>query len=103
MVLLSLSVPSPRLSMSSDQHNTTVPPITTTQPCPKPRRYPLSALSPTLVLIAPWAPWILCEVQKLIVFDASKRETHHPGNGFKKLARRLKSGYKLQMYVPPRT
>ncbi|CAN0195471.1 unnamed protein product, partial [Ectocarpus sp. 4 AP-2014] len=25
------------------------------------------------------------------------RETHHPGNGFKKLARRLKSGYKLQI------
>ncbi|CAM9748764.1 unnamed protein product, partial [Sphacelaria rigidula] len=35
--------------------------------------------------------------QKVIVFDASKRETHHPGNGFKKLARRLKSTYKLQM------
>ncbi|CAB1102185.1 unnamed protein product [Ectocarpus sp. CCAP 1310/34] len=36
-------------------------------------------------------------VVKVIVFDVSKRETHHPGNGFKKLARRLKSGYKLQI------
>lgn len=44
-------------------------------------------------------PSSLCSMrnQKVIVFDASKRETHHPGNGFKKLSRRLKSGYKLQM------
>ena len=33
--------------------------------------------------------------QKLILFDASKRETHHPGSGFKKLARRLKGTYKV--------
>eukprot|EP00752_Nemacystus_decipiens_P018347 g16459.t1 len=39
----------------------------------------------------------ISEARKVIVFDASKRETHHPGNGFKKLARRLKSGYKLQI------
>jgi hypothetical protein len=30
-----------------------------------------------------------------IVFDASKRETHHPGSGFKKLARRLKGEHKV--------
>ena len=30
-----------------------------------------------------------------ILFNNSKRETHHPNNGFKKLGRRLKGTYKL--------
>ena len=33
--------------------------------------------------------------QKTIVFDVSKRETHHPGGGFKKLARRLKGSFRV--------
>ncbi len=33
-----------------------------------------------------------------ILFNNSKRETHHPNNGFKKLCRRLKGTYKLQTY-----
>jgi hypothetical protein len=34
-----------------------------------------------------------------ILFNNSKRETHHAGNGFKKLSRRLKGTYKLATYV----
>ncbi|KAG5178614.1 Intrafragellar transport 52, osm-6-like protein, partial [Tribonema minus] len=33
--------------------------------------------------------------QKSITFDVSKRENYHPGGGFKKLARRLKTSYKV--------
>ncbi|CAM9519151.1 unnamed protein product [Ascophyllum nodosum] len=54
-----------------------------------------------------YAKWNMAQVQarstpgstpqKTILFDASKRETHHPGYGFKKLSRRLKSCYKLQI------
>ena len=36
-------------------------------------------------------------MQKTIVFDVSKRETHHPGAGFKKLARRLKAVFKVSV------
>mmetsp|Transcript_10515 Transcript_10515/g.16538 ORF Transcript_10515/g.16538 Transcript_10515/m.16538 type:complete len:386 (-) Transcript_10515:262-1419(-) len=35
--------------------------------------------------------------KKVICFDASKRETHHPNNGFKKLFRKLRSNYKVQV------
>jgi intraflagellar transport protein 52 len=34
-------------------------------------------------------------VEKTILFDASKRETHHPGSGFKKLFRRLRGSNKV--------
>ena len=34
-------------------------------------------------------------VQEKIVFNASKRETHHPGSGFKKFFRRLRSQYSV--------
>ncbi|CAM9488844.1 unnamed protein product, partial [Phaeothamnion confervicola] len=37
----------------------------------------------------------LAQPEKLVLFDASKRESHHPGTGFKKLARRLKSSYRV--------
>lgn len=33
----------------------------------------------------------------VVMFDASKRETHHPGNGFKRLFRRLRANYKVQV------
>jgi intraflagellar transport protein 52 len=33
--------------------------------------------------------------EKVILFDASKRETHHPGSGFKKLYRRLRANHKV--------
>ncbi|KAJ1422136.1 hypothetical protein B484DRAFT_452508 [Ochromonadaceae sp. CCMP2298] len=33
--------------------------------------------------------------KKNIVFNASKKETHHPNSGFKKLFRRLRSNYKV--------
>ena len=36
-------------------------------------------------------------VGKVLMFDASKKETHHPGSGYKKLGRRLKGGCKLQL------
>lgn len=35
------------------------------------------------------------KLKKTIVFNASKKETHHPNSGFKKLCRRLKSSYKV--------
>ena len=38
----------------------------------------------------------LC-LQKTILFDVSKRETHHPGAGFKKLTRRLKGAFKVSI------
>ncbi len=31
------------------------------------------------------------------MFNASKRETHHPNSGFKKLFRRLRATYKVDM------
>jgi intraflagellar transport protein 52 len=33
--------------------------------------------------------------KKHIVFNCTKRETHHPNNGFKKLCRRLRNGFQL--------
>jgi len=33
--------------------------------------------------------------KKTIKFNANKKETHHPGNGFKKLSRRLKQNYQI--------
>lgn len=33
--------------------------------------------------------------KKSVLFNVTKKETHHPGNGFKKLARRLKANYKF--------
>ena len=33
--------------------------------------------------------------EKVILFDASKRETHHAGSGFKKLYRRLRANHKV--------
>jgi hypothetical protein len=34
-------------------------------------------------------------LQRSIVFNATKRETHHPNNGFKKLLRKLRSSFKV--------
>jgi len=33
----------------------------------------------------------------VLLFNASKKESHHPNNGFKKLYRRLKGSYKVQL------
>jgi hypothetical protein len=35
------------------------------------------------------------QTQKVICFDASKREAFHPNSGYKKLFRRLRGGYKV--------
>lgn len=33
--------------------------------------------------------------QKSILFNANKKETHHPSSGFKKLFRKLRNNYKV--------
>eukprot|EP01038_Epipyxis_sp_PR26KG_P005310 gene5310-7374_t len=33
--------------------------------------------------------------KKIVLFNASKKESHHPNSGFKKICRRLKSSYKV--------
>lgn len=33
--------------------------------------------------------------KKSVVFNVTKKETHHPNSGFKKLVRRLKANYKF--------
>lgn len=38
------------------------------------------------------------EDQGVIVFDVSKRETHHPSSGYKQLHRKLRTTYKCQVY-----
>ncbi len=63
------------------------------------------ALSPPLLL--PRGVWRRCEcgvvvapqLGKQLLFNNSKRETHHPGNGFKKLCRRLKGSFKVETCV----
>ena len=40
----------------------------------------------------------LCRAQ-VLMFNGSKKESHHPSSGFKKLYRRLKGTYKVQLYV----
>jgi len=39
--------------------------------------------------------------QKVIFFDASKKETHHPKSGFKKLFRKLRTVYKVEVNNEP--
>lgn len=36
----------------------------------------------------------------VLLFDVSKRETHHPNSGFKKLFRRVRANFKCDVYVP---
>ena len=35
----------------------------------------------------------------VLLFDASKRETHHRASGFKKLFQRVRANFKCELYV----
>lgn len=48
-------------------------------------------------LYAPACVLLWCCEQKVVMFDACKREAFHPNSGFKKLFRRLRGSYKVAL------
>lgn len=58
-----------------------------------------SALTPAAAAGAP----VGGASSKLILLDASKRETHHGNNGFKRLHRRLRNNFKVEVNKDPLT